>query len=390
DTTGTPGTPGAPRASGADAPGAPRGSGAYTMPLAELRGGDRERVGGKCASLGELISAGLPVPDGFAVTVAAFEDFRDASALRDELTDIVTSTESADASALHRAHERAVTLVTGRELPGGIERAIRDAYAELSRQIAEVRGWGDEPVAVAVRSSAVDEDGDAASFAGQQETFLWVVGADEVVAKVRECWASLYTPQAIAYRSSMEAAEGAAASRIAVAVQTMAEADVAGVTFTVSPTTGDRSVVAINASYGLGQSVVSGEVTPDEYRVSKAERKIVSSRVAEKADEYVPAPDRRGVVFRPVDEERRRRPALDDDEILQLADVGMQVEAHYGCPQDIEWALERRPGGEARVMLLQSRPETNWRTRQEERRSRPVAGGGLLDFMTKATKGGSA
>ena len=277
----------------------------YTRRLSELRAGDRETVGGKCASLGELISAGLPVPEGFAVTVAAYEDFRDASTLRDELADLVTSTDGAEASALHAAHERAQTLVRERELPGEIESAIREAYDELSREVSAARGNEGEPVAVAVRSSAVDEDGDAASFAGQQETFLWVVGADDAVDRVRECWASLYTPQAISYRASMDAAEGFAASRISVAVQVMAEADVAGVAFTVSPNTGDRSVVAINASYGLGQSVVSGEVTPDEYRVSKAERRIVSSRIADKADEYVPDPDRSGIVFRPVDERRR-------------------------------------------------------------------------------------
>lgn len=362
----------------------------YTVDFARLRAGDREIAGGKCASLGELIAAGLPVPGGFAVTVAAFEDFRDASALRDELGEIVRGAAAGDAgaSALQSAHERAAALIMDRPLLSAIEREIREAYLELSRTVAGARGTGGEQgVAVAVRSSAVDEDGDAASFAGQQETFLWVVGADEVVAKVRECWASLYTPQAIAYRSSMEAADGAAASRISVAVQVMAEADVAGVTFTVSPSTGDRSVVAINASYGLGQAVVSGEVTPDEYRLSKADLRITSARIAEKGHEYVPAADHRGVVLREVERARREVAALSDDEVRLVAEIGLRVEAHYGCPQDIEWALERRADGEAAVMLLQSRPETNWKKRREEQKAQPVPGAGLLGFLAAATTG---
>lgn len=360
----------------------------YTRPLGGVRSTDRESVGGKCASLGELISAGLPVPDGFAVTVNAFEDFRDASTLRTELAELVTGTESAGAGALNAAHDAARSLVLGRDLPSAIEASIREAYEALSREVSGARGTGGEsPIAVAVRSSAVDEDGDAASFAGQQDTFLWVVGADDVVAKVRECWASLYTPQAIAYRATMEAADGFAASRIAVAVQAMAEADVAGVTFTVSPSTGDRSVVAINASYGLGQAVVSGEVTPDEYRVSKAERRIVTSRIAEKRDEYVPAPDRDGVVFQPVDASRRARPALTDDEVLRLTEIGLRVEEHYGCPQDIEWALERRADGESHVMLLQARPETNWTKRREAQREKTPTGSSLLGYLAGATRG---
>lgn len=362
----------------------------YTVGFQELRGGDREIAGGKCASLGELVAAGLPVPGGFAVTVAAFEDFRDASTLRDELGEIVRATEGAGASALQAAHAAAVELIMHRELPARIEESIRGAYRELSHAVAGARGTGGESgVAVAVRSSAVDEDGDAASFAGQQETFLWVVGEGEVIEKVRECWASLYTPQAIAYRASMDAAHGAAASRISVAVQLMAEADVAGVTFTVSPSTGDRSIVAINASYGLGQAVVSGEVTPDEYRLSKADLSVTSSRIAEKAHEYVPADDHRGVVLREVDQARREAAALTGDELRLVAEIGLRVEQHYGCPQDIEWALERRANGESVVMLLQSRPETNWKKRREEKQAQAqsVPGGSLMGFLATATKG---
>ncbi|WP_413249111.1 PEP/pyruvate-binding domain-containing protein [Sinomonas flava] len=370
----------------------------YTLPFGELGAADRPRVGGKCASLGELVQAGLPVPDGFAVTVEAFEDYRDASDLRDRLADLVTSTEGAGPQALQKAHDDAVHLILHRPLPERVERDIRESYFALSRATARRRGIADgdraaESVPVAVRSSSVDEDGDSASFAGQQETYLWVSGADEVVKKVRECWASLYTPQAIAYRSGMEAADGAAASRISVAVQLMAAADVAGVTFTVSPRTGDRSVIAINASYGLGQAVVSGEVTPDEFWLSKLGPSIMTTRIADKAHEYVPASDGHGVVLQDVDESRRQAPCLSEAEILQLAEIGMQVEKHYGTPQDIEWALERGADGTAHVMLLQSRPETQWKKRKDETAranatSSPTTG--LLGLISATTKGRQA
>lgn len=370
----------------------------YTLPFRELRAADRPRVGGKCASLGELVQASLPVPDGFAVTVEAFEDYRDASDLRDRLADLVTSTEGAGPQELQRAHDAAVDLILHRPLPERVERDIRESYLALSRATASRRGMADgdpaaDAVPVAVRSSSVDEDGDAASFAGQQETYLWVSGADEVVEKVRECWASLYTPQAIAYRSGMEAADGAAASRISVAVQLMAAADVAGVTFTVSPRTGDRSVIAINASYGLGQAVVSGEVTPDEFWLNKLGPSITTTRIADKAHEYVPAQDGHGVVLRDVEEARRQAPCLSEGEILQLAEIGMRVEKHYGTPQDIEWALERGADGTAHVMLLQSRPETQWKKRKDEAAKAKAVSSpttGLLGLISTATKGHQA
>lgn len=365
----------------------------YVRPFAELGAGDRETVGGKCASLGEMVSAGLPVPDGFAVTVDAFEDFRDTSDLRHQLQDLVQGMHDAGAQELQRAHDQAVELIRHHPMPADIERDITEMHNALAAETATRRGLSGPAAAtipVAVRSSATDEDGDAASFAGQQETFLWVGGAEMVLEKVRECWASLYTPQAIAYRSSMDAAEGAAASRISVAVQLMADADVAGVTFTVSPTTGDRSVIAINASYGLGQAVVSGEVTPDEYWLSKIGPSVKESRIAEKAKEYVPNAEATGIELRDVDPERRSQPCLSEEELLQLAEIAIRVEKHYGQPQDIEWALERHADGTSHVMLLQSRPETNWKKRRKEQNARKKeksASSALLGYISTASKG---
>ncbi|MDV7087651.1 PEP/pyruvate-binding domain-containing protein [Rhodococcus opacus] len=363
--------------------------GKYTKKFNEVRSTDRPLVGGKCASLGEMVQAGLPVPDGFAVTIDAYEDFRDDSDLRAELRSLVFGVDPDSSKSLQDAHDQAVALVLGRNLPAAIEGEIREAYLALSRDTVRRRGTGDtDRIPVAVRSSSVDEDGDAASFAGQQETYLWVVGADDVIAKVRECWASLYTPQAIAYRAGMSETDAAEASKISVAVQLMADADVAGVTFTVSPRTGDRSVIAINASWGLGQSVVSGEVTPDEYWLTKIGPAVTSSRIASKEHEYVPAPDGTGVIFREVEQARREVSCLSDSELMQLAEIGLRVEEHYGCPQDIEWALEHDGDGTSRVMLLQSRPETNWKKRKEEKSKRTSsATSNLLGFVSAAAKG---
>jgi pyruvate,water dikinase len=361
----------------------------YIRSFAEVRSGDRPLVGGKAASLGEMVAAGLPVPTGFAVTVDAFETFRDQGDVRARLRAIVQGADVASSAALARAHDETVAIVLGTAMPEAVEREIRAAYAALCREVAEARGEPDDGrVAVAVRSSSVDEDGDAASFAGQQETYLWVVGADEVVEKVRECWASLYTPQAIAYRHGMSPEEASAASRISVAVQVMAAADVAGVTFTVSPRTGDRSIVAINASWGLGQSVVSGEVTPDEYWLSKIGPTVVSSTVAQKAHEYVPATEGRGVVLRDVEEHRRGIPCLDEATAIELAEIAMRVEQHYGHPVDIEWAIEHSATGESRILLLQSRPETTWKRRKAETaRSTPTGAGYLGALVSQAAKG---
>jgi pyruvate,water dikinase len=361
----------------------------YTIRFEDLRSSDRETVGGKCASLGELVAAGLPVPAGFAVTVQAFEDFRDVASLREDLKSVVRNVDPQSASALQGAHDRAIELVEAQDLPLQMEIEIRGAYKSLATEAVLRRGSGDpERVAVAVRSSSVDEDGDAASFAGQQETYLWVVGADEVIERVRECWASMYSPQAIAYRHGLEANDAQEASKISVAVQLMAKADVAGVTFTVSPRTGDRSVIAINASWGLGQSVVSGEVTPDEYWLDKEGLQITSTRVAHKLHEYVPADSGVGVQLRDIPADRQDIACLSEVDVLALARIGLEIESHYGCPQDIEWAIERAEDGTPTVMLLQSRPETNWKKQRDEKARKTVSTTttGLMNYISAASK----
>jgi pyruvate,water dikinase len=337
----------------------------YIRRFRDLRLTDRPEVGGKCASLGELIHAGIEVPDGFAVTAGAFEAFRDQGTLRDDLKRIVRSVDPGKSSELDAAHARAIELVDATPMPPEVVDQITAAYAELCGAI------GDPALPVAVRSSGIAEDGDVTSFAGQQETSLWVVGARDVIDHVRACWASLYTPQAIAYRHQLPEDVAFASTLISVGVQAMVDAEVAGVAFTVSPRTGDRSVMAINASWGLGQAVVSGEVTPDEYWLSKIGLEVTSSTIAHKTMQCVPSSTGRGVITIPVPADQQDVACLAPQSIRELAEIAIRVEQHYGFPQDIEWARARatatRP---ARIVLLQSRPETSWQKRKAESKAK--------------------
>jgi pyruvate,water dikinase len=274
-------------------------------------------------------------------------------------------------------------------MPSEISSEIQTAYEDLCRQAADRRGLPrPDPIAVAVRSSSVDEDGHAASFAGQQETYLWVKGCEDVISRVRDCWASVFTPQAIAYRKGLLNENASNTCQICVGIQEMVDAEVAGVTFTVSPRTGDRSVVAINASWGLGQSVVYGEVTPDEYWLSKMDLAVTSQTIADKMHEYVPAEDGSGVVLREVGEERRHISCLDQAQVTELAELCISVEKHYGHPVDIEWAMEKVKDGEHRIMLLQCRPETSWKRRLDQAASKAAgsANSMFMDLLASAAR----
>lgn len=323
-----------------------------TLWFDQIRVHDRQLVGGKCANLGELIAAGIPVPDGFAVTVAAFEGFtQQADLLHTIRHGLIDGVDVSDNAALRRVYAEATRIIHQTPMPAEIELAIRDGYARL----CERTGRADLPVAV--RSSAVAEDGDAASFAGQQETYLWVVGADDVVERVKDCWASLFTPQAVAYRERLDAVARAEAIKLSVAVQEMVDADVAGVAFTISPTTGDPSVMAVNASWGLGEAVVSGEVTPDEYWLSKIGPRLERSTIARKGLRCVPNDNGKGTVLQDVPPEQVEAPCLTEAQVVELAEIAMRVERHHGTAQDIEWALTL-DGDSHRFLLLQARPET--------------------------------
>ena len=228
----------------------------------------------------------------------------------------------------------------------------------------------DGTAAVAVRSSATMEDSPEASFAGLQDSYLAVRGIDAVLDRVRSCWASLYNDESVSYRRRRGIGEGGLA--MGVVVQRMVSPRAAGVMFTRSPVTGDRSVVAIEGTWGLGSALVAGEVTPDSFTVSKVTGEITGRRVSAKLRAHSFAPNGHGISAQPMPTALRRSPCLTDDEARALALVGRQVEEHYGVPQDIEWALlGDSPGCPAlhadpadRIVLLQSRPETVWAARE--------------------------
>ncbi|WP_448624727.1 PEP/pyruvate-binding domain-containing protein [Geodermatophilus sp. URMC 64] len=311
---------------------------------------DVPRVGGKGASLGELLRAGIRVPTGYAVTTAAFARTVEHLELDGApIADLVAALDPAEPEALAATTARVRAVVESAPLPVDVADAIRAAYTALGEEC------GDPDQPVAVRSSATSEDRAEDSFAGLQDTYLWVRGADSVVAHVRRCWASLYSVESVTYRRRRGIPETDLG--MAVVVQRMVGARSSGVMFTRSPLTGDRSVVAVDASWGLGSAVVSGDVTPDSFVVSKVTGEVAKRTIATKTRWHRPDPSGYGVVEIDVPAELQDRPSISDAELAELVATARRVEAHYGCPQDIEWAVAESDG---LVYLLQSRPETVW------------------------------
>jgi pyruvate, water dikinase len=347
----------------------------FVRGLDQVGAGDRAAAGGKGASLGELTRAGIRVPDGFVVTVEAFERALgpDAPAIRREIERLPAGDPGAIAEVTARARAR----IAGAPLPGD----VRDQIVARYRGLGGGEGPGAEegvlvpdpgdgalvPAAVAVRSSATGEDDAETSFAGLQDTYLWVRGADAVTDHVRKCWASLYNAEAVGYRRRMSLSEQDLA--MAVVVQRMVEPRCAGVMFTCSPVTGDRSVIAVEGCWGLGSALVSGEVTPDSFVISKVTGEIVRRQVAVKLRLHRAGPGGAGVIAADVPGPRQEAACLGDAELAALARLGRRVEDHYGAPQDIEWAITDGASPEESVVLLQSRPETVW----TRRRAGPLA-----------------
>ena len=331
--------------------------------FAELSLAQRPFVGGKAASLGELTRANIPVPPGFAVTTDAFERFLAASRTRLDVRAEISALGAADEARVAATGRTIRDAIVGFPVPADVEDAILGAYRALQES-----GAGS---CVAVRSSATCEDSDEASFAGLQDTYLWTDGEAAVVDRVRACWASLYNAESISYRQRLGLDEGSLS--IAVVVQSMIDAACAGVMFTRSPTTGDRSVIAIEACWGLGSCLVSGEVTPDRFVVNKVTGEITVRNISTKTAQHVRASDGQGVLDTVVDAELQDVPCVTDEQLAALWQMARRVEAHYGCPQDIEWAIPRQPADPARpVLLLQSRPETIWANRKKEPAARPM------------------
>jgi len=325
------------------------GAGRHIAWFDEIGLGDREQVGGKGGSLGELQRAGLAVPPGYVVTTPAFERFLASLEREAPVRAAVAALNGDDLEAITACSRALRRRMEDSELPGEVLGELAAAHERL------VRAHPEQPVAV--RSSATTEDAADASFAGLQDTYLWVRGAAQMLGRVRSCWASLYSVPSISYRLKHGFPEQRVA--MAVVVQNMVDAGTAGVMFTRSPTTGDRSVITIEAAWGLGSAVVGGEVTPDRWVLGKITGEISVREISDKLIQHEPAAGG-GVEAVAVSEERRRAPCLSDTQLQQLGTLARQVERHYGCAQDIEWAIERHSGA---ILLLQSRPETVWSTR---------------------------
>jgi len=321
-------------------------AGTHIAWFAEVGLDDREQVGGKGGSLGELTRAGIAVPPGYVVRTGAFARFLAALEQREPVRSAVAALAAEDLGAITACSRALRQRIEDAALPDDVLADLTAAHERLVRSSAEP--------AVAVRSSATCEDAQDASFAGLQDTYLWVRGPSETARRVRSCWASLYSVESISYRRKHGFPEERVA--MAVVVQTMVDAGAAGVMFTRSPTTGDRSVVTIEGAWGIGSAVVGGEVTPDRWVLGKITGEIATREISDKHVQHLAAPQG-GVAAVPVSDERRRIACLSDAELQQLRELARRVERHYGRAQDIEWAIDRASGA---ILLLQSRPETVW------------------------------
>jgi pyruvate,water dikinase len=325
-----------------------------------LRNNDVSIVGGKNASLGEMINAALPVPPGFAVTAYSYERYIQEKKIAEQIYQIITETVTNpnDPKQYDFASKKIRELIEKTPMPQDIENAIRAAYADLNKRLELKNTF------VAVRSSATAEDLPDASFAGQQETFLNVKGADDLIDKVRKCWSSLFTPRAIFYRNE----KGFPHEKvfISVGVQKMVNSRAAGVMFTINPVTGNRDEIVIEGNFGLGETVVSGVVNPDDFVIDKNSIVIKERRIARKTVKYVRDPKTGKTIHVDIPQEEQKIVCISDKEIYKLSELAKRIEKHYGKPMDIEWAIDQDLSYPENMMLVQARPETVFGTKTTE------------------------
>src|SRR3989454_833911 len=348
---------------------------AIVLWLEDVRKDDIPLVGGKCANLGELVAKGTRVPPGFAVTAGAFSRFLAETRIGEIIHKTLgNSNGSRDPKQYEEASQEVRKIVESVQMPTDIEYEIRRAYQELCQKT------GSKSIKVAVRSSATTEDLPDASFAGQQDTFLNVTGEDQLVHYVQMCWSSLYTPRAIFYREE----KGFPHEKvlISVGVQKMVDSKSSGVIFTIDPVNGDPSKIVIEATWGLGEALVGGHVRPDRYIVDKGTMQIVHRDIVRKTIEQVPNYETGLTMKHDVPRERQSIPCLNDEMVMELAQVAQEIEDHYQKPQDIEFALEEQKDGREQVYVVQARPETFWsRMKAPSQATRQLAG------KTVATQG---
>ena len=332
---------------------------AYLLWFEQLERKDVDIVGGKSSSLGEMTSrTDVPVPYGFATTAYAYRHFIEKTGLKDKLRALLAElTDVENSELLSSVCKRIREAIMEQEMPQDLQEAIAGAYAELAKKMDQPDPY------VAVRSSATAEDLPDASFAGQQDTYLNIRGAENVIRKVKECYASCFTDRAVYYREKQGYDHLSLA--LSAVVQMMVFSKVAGVMFTVNVANGDDKNIMIEGAYGLGEYVVGGIVTPDSYVVSKADMKILSVTVNGQDKKLI---RREGgeTVEVAVPEADRKRQKLTNSQILELAGYAKKIEKHYGCYMDMEWAVDERDG---KIWILQARPETVWSRRNKEKKA---------------------
>jgi pyruvate,water dikinase len=308
----------------------------------EVSKNDVPTVGGKGANLGEMTRAEIPVPPGFIVTASAYFNFLEKSGLKDKIRHQLKPLDPSNSKQLQQIAAEIKKLIMGAAMPSELAKEIGQAYTQMGGGL------------VAVRSSATAEDLPEASFAGQQRTFLNVEGGKEVVAAVQECWASLFEPRAIFYRHQQGFDHFQVG--IAVPVQKMIQSQASGVMFTLEPVTSDSDKIVIEAVYGLGEAIVSGEVTPDLYVVDKDSLKILNRKTVVQESQLIKNPAasaKEANIWVPLPTSAQSQQKLTDSEIIKLAWLGKQIEGHYRFPQDIEWAKE-----DNKIYIVQTRPVT--------------------------------
>ena len=337
----------------------------YTVDLNEVSMKDINLVGGKNASLGEMIqnieSMGIKVPNGFAVTTKAYREFIDFNGLRGQIIDLVSGLDDSDLPELRRVGSEVRQLIRNGIFPSHIKSEIREKYLELSKS------YDKKMIDVAVRSSATAEDLPDASFAGQQETFLNVRGSESILEAVRNCFASLFTDRAISYRNTFKYSHFDIA--LSVCVQKMVRSDMSasGVAFSLDPESGFKDVVVVNSSFGLGEMIVQGAVSPDEFIIFKPSLKqgfssIIEKKIGNKDKKMIYGEDHGKLTkIVNVNDEDKEKFSISDQQALQIAHWVSSIENYYSklkgywCPMDIEWAIDGITGD---LFIVQARPET--------------------------------
>ncbi len=323
---------------------------AYVKWFEQLNNSSLQEAGGKGANLGEMANAGFPIPPGFVVVSDAYFKHLDHNNLRQQIKSILDGLNVDDNEKLNKASEDIKSLIFSGEMPPEIQQEVKSQYEKLNEKLGK-------ECYVAVRSSATAEDLPTASFAGQQSTYLNIKGSDNVLEAVKECWASLFEPRAIYYRVQNKFEHMKVG--LAVVVQLMVQSERSGVMFTVDPISQDRNVMTIEGAYGLGETVVSGQVTPDTYHVSKSDMRVMDKSVSKQSWMLIKIGEKNERAE--IREEAQQRQKLTDEQIIELAKIGKKIEDHYGSPQDIEWATS-----DGIIYVLQSRPITTLNKKEEK------------------------